>query len=150
MTGSVILSKMKTQSLRLENLHGDIIELERPDGSQDIEKLRVTRLSGCWKFLKELNEFLKSKDLTGYPAQEKSDHARAMIRQIQKWWDGSIRFSNPQEEICHCRSVPQGTIEKAILSGAKDSYQISRWTQASKNCGTCRPLVESILSSSMR
>lgn len=43
-----------------------------------------------------------------------------------------------EAEICHCRAVPTETVVQAILSGAHRSDLVSRWTQASTACGTCR------------
>jgi bacterioferritin-associated ferredoxin len=57
------------------------------------------------------------------------------------------RFKIPVEdpETCHCRKIPTSKVDEAIVLGAHTPEKVRAWTSASSGCGTCRPVLETLI-----
>ena len=60
---------------------------------------------------------------------------KVLLRKLRGQWDPPYG----EDELCHCRMVPTERVVEAVICGAHSTDQVSRWTQASTACGTCRP-----------
>lgn len=65
---------------------------------------------------------------------------KQLILKIKGEWPNT---SDP--ELCHCRKIPQSSVERAVILGANTVDKIRQRTSANTGCGTCLPDVESIL-----
>jgi len=68
-----------------------------------------------------------------------------MLREVVLKALGEWEHPFPESELCHCRVVATDLVDTAILAGAHTPERVSRQTNASTQCGTCRPDVEAIL-----
>ncbi|MCI0668747.1 MAG: FAD-dependent oxidoreductase, partial [Methylococcaceae bacterium] len=61
-------------------------------------------------------------------------------------WDGDdLRFWPDHAIVCQCNHVDRGTLVRAIVSGCDSLESIIRKTTAGSTCGTCQPLIRSLL-----
>lgn len=79
------------------------------------------------------------------PLPEGNSIAELMLRELILKAQGKWDFPYKDDELCHCRMVPTAVVDAAIICGAHDPKTVSRQTNASTQCGTCRPDVESII-----
>lgn len=70
-------------------------------------------------------------------------------RNGQLWPDSSeasVRSWPASATVCHCRSVNRGTLGQAISQGACTVDALTRQTGAGSVCGSCKPLLEELVS----
>lgn len=70
-------------------------------------------------------------------------------RNGQLWPDSSeasVRSWPASATVCHCRSVNRGTLGQAISQGACSVDALTRQTGAGSVCGSCKPLLEELVS----
>ena len=68
-----------------------------------------------------------------------------MLREVIGKATGEWELPFSEDELCHCRVVPTDIVNSAIIGGAHSTSKVSAQTNASTQCGTCRPDVEKIL-----
>ena len=68
-----------------------------------------------------------------------------MLREVILKANENWKHPYTDSELCHCRMVATELVDTAIIAGAHTSARVSRQTNASTQCGTCRPDVEAIL-----
>ncbi len=121
----------------------DFIQVELND---QMEQLRVHAVV-CSSFHKLLSENRQKygNDIIHWPLPLGSQHQdlllKELILKLQNKWDFPIK----EDEICHCRSISTQRVDQAIISGAHTPEMVSRQTNASTSCGTCRADVEKII-----
>lgn len=126
----------------------DFIEVqcqgEDPKAPGPVEKVSIL---GCSQFMDMMQTLRKSfgPDLKKWPLPEGQDHSSLLLREMILRLRGEWAFPYGEEELCHCRSVSAHTVDQAIIAGAHSTEVVSRQTNASTNCGTCRPEVQKII-----
>lgn len=126
----------------------DFIEVqcqgEDPLAPGAVEKVSIM---GCSQFMEMMQGMRKhfGADLKKWPLPEGQDHSSLLLREMILKLRGEWQFPFAEAELCHCRSVSAHTVDQAIVAGAHSTDVVSRQTQASTNCGTCRPEVQKII-----
>ncbi|WP_347356624.1 (2Fe-2S)-binding protein [Bdellovibrio sp.] len=126
----------------------DFIEVQcqgdNPQAPGAVEKVSIM---GCSQFMDMMQTMRKhfGADLKKWPLPEAQDHSSLLLREMILKLRGEWAFPYGEEELCHCRSVPAHTVDQAIIAGAHTTDVVSRQTNASTNCGTCRPEVQKII-----
>lgn len=110
-------------------------------------KAKELSFVGCFELRSLILELKKNhgKDPMQWPMPEGSSHSELLLRELLLKLKGQWEFPYKEEELCHCRSVSTQRVDEAIVSGAHSPESVSRRTQASTSCGTCRADVEKIL-----
>ena len=137
---------------RAESLGREWLELTESDGQYGLAGL------GDLSFLKSLQQ---SRELVGgWASVDDLKVAVAsfasnsifdlMMREVLQKATGEWQEPFTEDELCHCRLVPTVVVDSAILAGAHTPEEVSRQTNASTQCGTCRPDVEKILAARLR
>jgi len=73
-----------------------------------------------------------------------------MLREVVEKAKGVWTPPFVESELCHCRMVPTEIVHSAIIGGAHSPTQVSALTNASTQCGTCRPDVQGLLKYRLR
>lgn len=134
--------------IKVELQGRDFIEVdcegENPQGPGPVQ--RVSFL-GCTEFMEMMQKMRRhfGADIAKWPLPEGQDHSSLLLREMILKLRGQWAFPVSGEEICHCRSVSLHSVDQAIIAGAHSTDIVSRQTQASTNCGTCRPEVQKII-----
>lgn len=104
---------------------------------------------GCDRFVRAVRQWMQT--LSGpdpkswaVPAND-SHHSGLLIREFVLRAQGKWEFPYKSDELCHCRHVAATTVDDAILFGALSVQEVALATGASTGCGTCLPLIDSIL-----
>lgn len=120
------------------------------DEYKNIQKVNWNA-QGSFELIRESEKFFESmnqKNLNQlevvFPPTGPKTHHLLFQRLLDKL-KGEFKETDQGLEICHCRKISQGEIEKAILLGAHTADKVKKWTTASSGCGTCRPEVEGII-----
>lgn len=137
---------MTIYSIQIQNR--DELELKiELDPNGEILEAELTGIGGP-ELLEVIKDWrIKLKGNIGTLSMPSSSHyADLMMKSLLQRAQGKWATQMPDHEVCHCRAVSLQKIENAILAGAQTPEKISRWTQASTQCGTCRKDVIEILS----
>jgi bacterioferritin-associated ferredoxin len=113
--------------------------------SGDIKKSEW-RVTGSLEMIEEAQN-LKNKmkgPLASAPLPEGFSFQKLLLKELllkaREEWPGE-----DEQELCHCRNVPQKIVERAILLGAHSVEKVRQRTSANTGCGTCLPDVERLL-----
>ncbi|MBX3018486.1 MAG: (2Fe-2S)-binding protein [Bdellovibrionaceae bacterium] len=118
----------------------DRIEGEKTDAGWRLKAV------GCARLLAEVRALAAiSNDPSTWALPETTDHVGLLLREFILKTQGAWAYPYADEELCHCRNVPTAVVDRAIMNGAHTGPQVSRLTNASTSCGTCRPDVECII-----
>lgn len=125
----------------------DYIEVEI-EGENTLEgRILSVQFKGCAQFM-DMIQLMRKKfgnDIKTWPLPEGVDHSSLVLREMVLKLRGQWVMPDLPEEICHCRSVSLEKIDTAIVSGAHTTDKVTRLTNASSNCGTCRPDVQKLI-----
>lgn len=109
--------------------------------------LKKVSIMGCSEFMEMMQKMRKhfGADLKKWPLPEGKDHSSLLLREMILKLRGEWSFPYQEAELCHCRSVSTHIVDQAVIGGAHSTDVVSRQTNASTNCGTCRPEVQKII-----
>ena len=105
------------------------------------------KTSACDKTTQLLSRYLEKfgRNLKTWTLPTEKDHSSLLIAELilraQQKWESPYTDS----EICHCRKVTTQKVEDAIRLGAHTSSDVSRLTNASTSCGSCKFDVEKLI-----
>jgi len=102
---------------------------------------------GCTELMSLMQSMRKSfgVDLKQWPVPHGTSHSEILLRELVLKLRGEWDYPYKEAEVCHCRGVSCHTIDQAIVAGAHTTTMVSRQTNASTNCGTCRPEVQKMI-----
>lgn len=80
-----------------------------------------------------------------WPQPTGTTHSEIILRQLISKLNGTYDHPYAHDELCHCRSVPTQTVERAIISGAHNVELVAQLTSAGTACGTCRPETQKLI-----
>ena len=102
---------------------------------------------GCTELMGLMQSMRKSFgiDIKQWPIPSGTGHSEILLRELILKLRGEWAFPYKEAEVCHCRGVSCHTIDQAIVAGAHNTATVSRQTNASTNCGTCRPEVQKMI-----
>lgn len=83
--------------------------------------------------------------LADLPLPEGHGHSAIMLRELILKAQGRWRFPYEEDEICHCRAVPTGVVDSAIVGGCHSLPAVREATSASTSCGACRVDIEKVM-----
>lgn len=139
---ATILNMKTTKSCRVELPGRDLIEVEAvPNANPRVKFI------GCEALIKTMAESRSAHgdDPAAWPLPEGTSHVELLLKRLILELRGEWHPSFTDPELCHCRMIPTAQVEQAILAGAHTPEIVSRWTNASTSCGTCRPDVIRLL-----
>ncbi len=125
----------------------DFIEVELEGESISAGKVLGVQFKGCTQFMDLIQRMRKSfgADIKAWPLPEGVDHSSLVLREMILKLRGEWLLPDVPDEVCHCRSVSLEKIDQAIVAGAHSTDKVTRLTNASSNCGTCRPDVQKLI-----
>lgn len=102
---------------------------------------------GCTEMMSLMQSMRKSfgVDIQQWPVPNGTSHSEILLRELILKLRGDWNYPYKEAEVCHCRGVSCQTIDQAIVAGAHTTTSVSRQTNASTNCGTCRPDVQKMI-----
>lgn len=121
----------------------DYIEVELDEQNQQ-KQVRTIVCSSFYQLLSDYRQRFGDQIKT-WPLPQGFEHQELLLKELilklQNKWD----FPFKEDEICHCRSIATQKVDQAIISGAHTPEMVSRQTNASTSCGTCRADIEKII-----
>lgn len=128
--------------IRAEFYGRDCLEIKKQNGK------KIFSFVGCQFLFDFIQNFRKKHgdDLSRWPLPEGAHHVELLLKELLMKDRGLWTYPYADVELCHCRSVPTEVVDQAILGGAHTPERVSSWTSASTACGTCRPVVQKIIS----
>ncbi len=121
----------------------DHIQVEFTGKTPDPVHWTIKACSSCLNLLNLLQQ--KNPDPRTWALPVGNSHSHLLIRELILKSHGDWQPPYTADEICHCRGVPTEKVICAIKSGAHTTNEVSRVTQASTSCGTCRSDVQNLL-----
>jgi bacterioferritin-associated ferredoxin len=102
---------------------------------------------GCTEMMSLMQSMRKSfgVDIQQWPVPNGTSHSEILLRELILKLRGEWNYPYKEVEVCHCRGVSCQVIDQAIVAGAHTTTSVSRQTNASTNCGTCRPDVQKMI-----
>lgn len=102
---------------------------------------------GCTEMMGLMQSMRKSFgiDIKQWPVPNGTSHSEILLRELILKLRGEWNYPYKEAEVCHCRGISCHTVDQAIVGGAHDTSTVSRQTNASTNCGTCRPEVQKMI-----
>lgn len=133
--------------LKVELKNRDYIEAEVEGEDLSSGKILGIELRGCTEFMSLIREMRLEfgQNIRNWPLPQGTDHSSLLIKEFILKLNGKWIVPDLPEEICHCRSVSYERIDEAIISGAHSTAKVTRLTNASSNCGTCRGDVQKLI-----
>lgn len=121
----------------------DFIQIELDD---QMKQSRVHAIV-CSSFYRLLSEYRQKygDEMINWPQPQGIEHQDLLLKEIILKLRNEWNFPYQEDEICHCRSVSTERVDQAIISGAHTPEMVSRQTNASTSCGTCRTEIEKII-----
>ncbi|MEO0335870.1 MAG: (2Fe-2S)-binding protein [Pseudomonadota bacterium] len=134
-------------SYKSEAVGREWLELSEQESGYQLKGLGSLAFLRCLQEAKQkANSWSTSKDLTAALSEFGSNSTfDVMMREVLLKATGGWQPAFTEDELCHCRVVPTEIVDAAIVAGAHTPEEVSRQTNASTQCGTCRPDVEKIL-----
>ncbi len=137
--------KKTSQLYQVEALGRELIEYEVSVGP-DLQWIGRWRLVVSPETMELLGQLKKiTLDVAAWPLPEGRSTSAMLIRELIAKVRGEWVFPASQEELCHCRGIGMEKVDQAILSGAYSVEKIRRFTSANTGCGTCLPLIQTLL-----
>lgn len=113
-------------------------------GAGDIQSMQSIACSQTTSLIaKYRQEF--GLNLSNWPLPSEKDHSSLLLKELILKFQNKWQSPYADDEICHCRKVRTQTVENAILLGARSSEEVSRLTNASTSCGSCKFDVEKLI-----
>jgi bacterioferritin-associated ferredoxin len=128
------------------------LQLHESEAGYKLSGLGNLSFLRCIESARELASSWSSKDQLESAKAEFSSHSTfdVMMRELLQKATGDWSAAFNEDELCHCRLVPTEVVDAAIIAGAHTPEEVSRQTNASTQCGTCRPDVEKILAARLK
>lgn len=107
----------------------------------------AVQFRGCTELMGLMQSMRKNfgVDIKHWPVPSGSSHSEILLRELILKLRGEWNYPYKESEVCHCRGVSCYTVDQAIVGGAHNTATVSRQTNASTNCGTCRPDVQKMI-----
>lgn len=114
--------------------------------SEDGKILKIKTLA-CSQTTELISKYRRDygMNLNQWPLPTELDHSSLLLRELLLKFKNQWESPYPEEEICHCRKVSTQKVEDAIMLGARTSGDVSRLTNASTSCGSCKFDVEKLI-----
>lgn len=135
---------VKTHSVKIDG--GDEIHLILELDGQRILK-HTWNITGSLELLEQAQKLKQqfTDSLSSIPVPKGTSAATIMLREVllrakNEWTEGSGDL-----EVCHCRKISEGVIERAIILGAHSIEKVRKRTSANTGCGACLPDVQALL-----